>query len=104
VQRMLGAFEDRDLDRLVETVHPDSRWTYVGANPRPAKGVYVGRHGVRKFFQNILRNLTITTFHTKEFITDGDIVVIIGFESGRSMRPRNHSETNGHKSTLSKTV
>lgn len=92
VQRMLGAFEDRDLDRLVETVHPDSRWTYVGANPRPAKGVYVGRHGVRKFFQNILRSLTITTFHTKEFITDGD------------MRPRNHSETNGPKSTLSKTV
>jgi ketosteroid isomerase-like protein len=32
VQRMLAAFEDRDLDRLVETVHPDSRWTYVGAN------------------------------------------------------------------------
>ena len=60
VQRMLGALEDRDLDRLVETVHPDSRWTYVGANPRPAKGVYVGRHGVLKFFQNILLNLTIT--------------------------------------------
>ena len=48
----------------------------------PRKGVYVDRDGVRKFFQNILRNLTITTFHTKEFITDGDIVVIIGFESG----------------------
>jgi ketosteroid isomerase-like protein len=82
VQRMLRAFEDRDLDRLVETVHPDSRWTYVGANLRPAKGVDAGRHGVRKFFQTILRNLTITTFHTKEFITDGNIVVIIGFESG----------------------
>ena len=95
VQRMLGAFEDRDLDRLVETVHPDSRWTYVGANPRPAKGVYVGRHGVRKFFQNILRNLTITTFHTKEFITDGH--GICGLRG-------NHSETNGPKSTLSKTV
>jgi ketosteroid isomerase-like protein len=60
VQRMLEAFEDRNLDRLVETVHPDSRWTYVGANPRPAKGVYVGRDGVRKFFESIIRNLTIT--------------------------------------------
>jgi uncharacterized protein len=79
---MLQAFEDRDLDRLVETVHPDSRWTYVGANPRPAKGVYVGRDGVRKFFSNILRNLTITTFHPNEFITDRNTVVIIGFESG----------------------
>ena len=82
VQRMLKAFEDRDLDRLVETVHPDSRWTYVGANPRPAKGVYVGPDGVRKFFSNILRNLTITIFHPNEFITDGDTVVLIGFELG----------------------
>jgi ketosteroid isomerase-like protein len=82
VQRMLEAFEDRDLDRLVETVHPDSRWTYVGANPRPAKGIYVGRDGVRKFFENILRHLTITTFHTREFVTEDDTVVILGFESG----------------------
>jgi ketosteroid isomerase-like protein len=81
VQRMLEAFEDRDLDRLVETVHPDSRWTYVGANPRPAKGVYVGRDGVRKFFENILRNLTISTFHTREFVREDDTVVILGFES-----------------------
>jgi ketosteroid isomerase-like protein len=89
VQRMLEAFEDRDLDRLVETVHPDSRWTYVGANPRPAKGVYVGRDGVGKFFQNILRNLTITTFHPREFITDGNTVVIIGFELGTVNATRN---------------
>ena len=65
-----------------ETVHPDSRWTYVGANPRPAKGVYVGRDGVRKFFENILRNLTISAFHTREFVRKDDTVVILGFESG----------------------
>jgi len=82
VQRMLEAFEDRDLDRLVETVHRDSRWTYVGANPRPAKGVYVGRDGVRKFFGNIIRNLTITIFDAREFVTEANSVVIIGSESG----------------------
>jgi ketosteroid isomerase-like protein len=82
VQRMLEAFEDRDLDRLVETVHRDSRWTYVGANPRPAKGVYVGRDGVRKFFENIIRNLTITIFDAREFVTEANSVVIIGSESG----------------------
>ena len=82
VQRMLEAFEDRDLDRLVETGHRDSRWTYVGANPRPAKGVYVGRDGVRKFFENIIRNLTITIFDAREFVTEANSVVIIGSESG----------------------
>jgi len=82
VQRMFEAFGNGDLDGLLETVHPDSRWTYVGANPRPAKGVYVGRDGARKFFENILRNLTITTFHPREFVTENDTVVVIGFESG----------------------
>jgi uncharacterized protein len=82
VQRMFEAFENRDLDRLLETVHPDSRWTYVGANPRPAKRVYVGRDGVKKFFENILRNLNIATFQTREFVTENDTVVVIGFESG----------------------
>jgi ketosteroid isomerase-like protein len=53
VQQMFEAFVSRDLDRLLETVHPDSRWTYVGANPRPAKRVYVGREGVRKFFNTV---------------------------------------------------
>jgi uncharacterized protein len=82
VQRMLEAFAKGDLDRLLETVHPDSRLTYVGANPRPAKRVYVGRKDVRKFFGKIIQNLTITTFHPREFVTENDTVVVIGFESG----------------------
>jgi ketosteroid isomerase-like protein len=82
VQRMFEAFAKGDLDQLLETVHPDSRWTYVGANPRPAKSVYVGPDGVRKFFGKIIQNLTITTFHPREFVTENDTVVVIGFESG----------------------
>jgi len=82
VQRMFEAFGRGDMDGLLETVHPDSRWTYVGANPRPAKGIYIGRDGVRKFFENVLRRLTITTFHPSEFVVENDTVVVIGYESG----------------------
>ena len=80
--RRFEAFAQHDIDGLLETVHPESRWTYVGANPRPAKGTYVGRDGVRKFFGNILRNLDIAEFHLGEFVTQDDTVVIFGFESG----------------------
>src|SRR5688500_2982997 len=82
VQRIFEAFGNGDLEELLETVHPDSQWTYVGANPRPAKGVYVGGDGARRFFERILRNLDITTFHPREFVTENDTVVVIGFESG----------------------
>ena len=82
VRRMFEAFGNGDLDGLLETVHPDSRWTYVGANPRPAKGVYVGKDGVRRFFGNILRNLNMMAFRPREFVTENDTVVVFCFESG----------------------
>jgi len=79
VRKMLEAFGHGDSDGPLQTVHPDSRWTYVGANPLPAKGVYVGRDGVRKFFERILRNPTMTTFHPRGFVTENDTVVVIGY-------------------------
>jgi uncharacterized protein len=82
VRRMFEAFAKGDLDRLLDTVHPDSRWTDVGANPRPVKRVYVGREDIRKFFDRILQNLTMTTFHPREFVTENDTVVVISFEAG----------------------
>lgn len=33
VQRMFAAFSAGDFDALLETLHPDSRWTCYGANP-----------------------------------------------------------------------
>lgn len=37
LHRMFAAFRAGDLDRILETIHSDSRWTYIGANPKPAK-------------------------------------------------------------------
>src|SRR5678815_3437887 len=76
VQRMFRAFGAGDLDALIATVHPDSRWTYFGANPRLTKANFVGRARVRKFFEGILERLEMTSFNTDEFIVQGDTVVV----------------------------
>lgn len=83
VQRMFAAFEAGDLEALIETVHPDSRWTYFGANPRPVKAEFVGQARVRKFFEGILARLEMTAFNTDEFIVQGETVVVFGRESGK---------------------
>lgn len=83
VQRMFAAFGAGDLDALLETVHPDSRWTYFGANPRLTRAEFTGRAAVRKFFERILARLEMTAFNTDEFIVQGDTVVIFGSESGK---------------------
>jgi hypothetical protein len=57
VKRMFAAFGARDLDALLETVHPESRWTYVGANPELSRAEFTGHAKVRRFFERILERL-----------------------------------------------
>jgi ketosteroid isomerase-like protein len=83
VQRIFSAFGAGDLDALIETVHPDSHWTYYGANPKPSKAEFVGKARVRRFFEGILARTEMTAFNTNEFIVHGDTVVIFGSESGK---------------------
>jgi ketosteroid isomerase-like protein len=82
VQRMFAAFRAGDVDGIIATVHDDSRWTYIGANPKPTKLEFSGHASVRRFFEGIIRRLDITTFDTSEFVVQGAIVVVVGGESG----------------------
>ena len=82
VKRMFAAFAARDLDALLRTVHPESRWTYYGANPNLSRAEFAGHAKVRRFFERILERLEITAFNTDQFVVEGDTVVIFGSESG----------------------
>lgn len=82
VQRLFAAFGAGDLDALVETVHPDSQWTYYGANPRLSQAEFSGRAGVRRFFEGILRRLEVTEFNADAFVAEGETVVVFGSEAG----------------------
>ena len=82
VRRMFAAFGAGDLDALLETVHPDSRWTYYGANPRLSAAEFSGHAAVRRFFARILERLEMSEFDTDEFVVEGDTVVVFGGEAG----------------------
>ena len=82
VQRMFAAFGAGDLDALLGTVHPESHWTYYGANPRLSAAEFGGHDAVRRFFARILERLEMTEFNTDEFVAEGDTVVIFGSEAG----------------------
>lgn len=82
VQRMFAAFGASDVDGIIETVDTESRWVYYGANPRLSHAEFSGHAAVRKFFERILKRLEIEAFDTREFVVQGDTVVIFGSESG----------------------
>ena len=82
VQRMFAAFQAGDVDRILETVHVHSRWTYIGANPKPTRTELVGHASIRRFFKGIIKRLEITAFDTTEFVVQGDTIVVFGSEAG----------------------
>lgn len=82
VQRMFAAFGAGNLDALIDTVHPDSHWTYIGANPKLARAEFTGHAKVRRFFERILSRLEIAAFDTDEYLVQGEVVVVFGGESG----------------------
>ncbi len=82
VLSLFAAFQVGDLEALLETVHPDSTWTYYGANPHPTRAEFHGRAAVRRFFEGILRRLEMTAFNTGEPIAQGNTVVFFGNEAG----------------------
>lgn len=83
VQRMFASFAAGDLDALLETVHPNSRWIYYGANPRLTRAELRGHAEVRSFFEGIIKRLDITAFDPREFVAQGRTVVVFGSESGK---------------------
>lgn len=82
VRRMFRAFARADIDGILETVHPESRWRYVGANPEPRRAKLEGQADVRRFFEGILGRLDMRAFEAREFVVRGGTVVVFGSESG----------------------
>ncbi len=82
VRRLFSAFHAGDLDALLATVHPESRWTYYGANPRLAAAEFGGHETVRRFFARILERLEMESFDADDFVVQGDTVVVFGGEAG----------------------
>ena len=93
VERMFAAFRSGDLDALEATIHPESHWTYYGANPHLNSGSFTGRARVRRFFERIGERLDMAEFNTDEYIVEGDTVVIFGSEAG-TVRKTNHTFRN----------
>ena len=82
VRRMFRAFRRGDLEGILETVHADSVWRYVGANPDPRRAFLRGHTDVRRFFEGILRRLDMRVFEPREVVIRDGTVVVFGSESG----------------------
>lgn len=86
VQEMYAAFGRGDVPSILKALAPDVTWTVQGPAWVPLFGTRRGREGAAEFFQAIGQHLTIEEFAPREFIVQGDHVVVLGFERGRTVK------------------
>lgn len=79
VDKMFAAFGSGDIERFIETVSEDTVWIYHGTQVIP-KGIYETKAGARTFIKNILDNTEIIHFEPRQFIIEGNTVVVLGYE------------------------
>ena len=93
VEKMFSAFGSGDIEKFVETVSDDTVWIYHGTQIIPA-GTFEKKKGVRTFFSNILNKTEIINFEPLQYIVEGNMVVVLGWEhqkvkrSGRELKQK----------------
>lgn len=84
VQDAYTAFGRGDIPALIAILDPAVEWTAVVGSRTPTSGTRHGRDGVVEFFQQLAASTEFDRFAPKEFIAQGDKVVVLGHYTGRS--------------------
>jgi uncharacterized protein len=90
VQRLYAAFGKGDLATVINACSENVDWEYVGPAVVPYGGQYAGRKGVEQFFTRLGQTCEIKRFEPRDFISQGERVVVLGYEEGTS-RPTGRS-------------
>jgi uncharacterized protein len=77
-----AAFGRGDIQGLLAFFAEDIEWIAPGEG-LPLAGTYRGLAAVAGFFQKISETLEISFFEPREFMAQGDRVLVVGFNRGR---------------------
>ncbi len=80
VQETYEAVNRGDLPALLDLLTDDVEWTFQGPPSIPFAGTRRGREDVAEFFSLVGANLEFEQFEPREFVAQGDRVVVLGFE------------------------
>jgi uncharacterized protein len=87
VQNAFGYFTSGNIPALLNNLTDDIKWSTPGpASIIPWVGVRTGKQQVGEFFKLVNENIEFLKFEPKEFIAEGDKVVVLGHWEGKSKK------------------
>jgi ketosteroid isomerase-like protein len=86
VQEAYAAFQRADIPGVLSTLDDTVEWHAVIGTEGvvPTSGLRKGRSGVGQFFQQLADSIAFDSFEPREFIAQGEQVVVVGHYKGRA--------------------
>ena len=82
VKNAYAAFGRGDIQGLLGMLSDDVEWDIPGEG-LPISATYRGHDGVGSFFQKLGQEADLLVFEPREFVAQGDHVLVIGWERGK---------------------
>ena len=83
VQDCYDAFGRGDIPALLNVLADDVDWYLPGQSEVPHAGRYTGPAGVGDFFGKLDATMEFETFDIRQFLGNGDTVVVLGYEKAK---------------------
>lgn len=80
VQRTYDAVGPGDIVAVLDLLTDDVEWTLPGPSTIPFAGPRHGREAVAEFFSLVQETLEFQQFEPRQFVAQGDTVVVLGYE------------------------
>ena len=93
VKEGYAAFSRGDIPGLLALMAEDVEWIIPGAG-LPLAGTYRGRDGVANFFQKLSAQSEVLEFQAREFVAEGDRVLVVGWERFKVKATNRTAEVN----------
>ena len=82
VQDAYAAFQRTDIPAIINSLTDDIDWQVLGPPELPIAGVRKGKPEVNRFFKQVAELWNFERFDPRQFIEQGDIVVVLGYYGG----------------------
>ncbi|WKX72542.1 nuclear transport factor 2 family protein [Streptomyces sp. XD-27] len=87
IQRSYAGFRDRDVEGILSGMHPDVEWVHPdGMATYGLGGTKLGHAGIKEFLAHVPTVLGGMKLNPREFIEQGDRVVVFGTREVTSRR------------------
>lgn len=82
VQDCYAAFGSGNIPAFLAALTDDVDWSTPDVPDIPLSGHYKGPSGVAEFFKKLDAAIAFEQFEPRQFVAQGDTVVVIGYEKG----------------------